>query len=137
MVADRRLHRRRTTGEWNVHGLHLGDLGEEVLRGDMGTGTDAGAAEGEALVLAVGEELLQVLRRIARMDREHVGAECHDRNRAQVAGGEALVPPGGLVDRKRRRGGQDGVTIGCRGAHGLGRDIAAGTAAVFHDHGVL
>ena len=46
--------------------------------------------------------------------------------------GEALVLGGGLVDRERGGGGEDGVAVGGRAAHRLGREIAAGAAAIFH-----
>ena len=42
--------RRRPARERHVHGLHLGDLAEKILRADMRTRADAGAAVGEALM---------------------------------------------------------------------------------------
>ena len=56
MIADRGGHRRRAAGERHMHGLHFRDLAEEIFRTDMRTRSNAGAAVGEALRLAVRNE---------------------------------------------------------------------------------
>ncbi len=137
VVADGGLHRRGATGEGNVHRLHLGDLAEKIFGADMRAGADAGATEGEALLLAVPDELGEVLGRIARMHGDDIGAQRHDRDGAQVIGREAFVLGRGLADRERRGGGEDGVAVGGRGAHRLGGEIAAGAAAIFHHDRML
>ena len=70
------------------------------------------------------------------MHREHVWAERDDGNRAQVVGRDTLVPGGGLVDRERGGRGEDSVAVGRRAAHRLCREIAAGSAAIFHHYRV-
>ena len=95
---------------------------------------DAGAAIGEASHLPVGDELLQVFGRVARMHGENVRTEGHDRDRAQIVDREALVFGGGLVDGKGGGGGEDGVTVGRRATHRFRGEIAAGATAVFHHH---
>ena len=68
------------------------------------------------------------------MDRENVGTERHDRDRAQIVDREALVLRGGLVDRQPGGRREDGVAVGRRADDRLRREIAAGTAAIFHHH---
>jgi hypothetical protein len=61
---------------------------------------DPGAAVGEALLLAIPDELGEVLGRIAGMDGEDIRAQRHDGDGAQVVGREAFVFGGGLANRK-------------------------------------
>src|SRR5262249_36963505 len=107
---------------------------KKILRADMRTRADAGAAVGEAAPLPVVDERLQVFRRIARMHGENVGTEGHDRDGAQIVDREALVFGGGLVDRQGGGRGEDGVTVGRRAAHRFRGEVATGATAIFHHH---
>ena len=70
------------------------------------------------------------------MHRQHVGAHRHDRDRAQILGGVALVARGGVVDGERRGGREDRIAVGRSARHRAGRQIAAGAAAVLHHYGL-
>ena len=137
VIAERRGDRRRAALERHVDVFHLGDLLEEILRADLRAGAGAGAAVGEALLLGVGDELLQVLGRIARMDGDHVGADGDEGDRAQVALLEAPVLRGGHVGGKARGRRQQRVAVRRGAGHRLGRDVAAGAAAVLDHEAVL
>src|SRR5262245_1244004 len=135
MIADRGLHRRHAASEWHVHSFHFGDLAEKIFRTDMRTGSDAGTAVGEALRLAVLNELLQVLHRIARMDGENDRAERDDGDGAQIIDRESLVSGNGLADRKAGGGGEYGVTVGRRVTYRLCCETPTGATAILHHHG--
>ncbi len=126
--------RRRAALERHVHRGDLGDLLEEILGRDMRAAADAGRGEGDALALRRFQEIGEVGGRIAWAGDQRLGRGRHDGDRLQVVGGESLVRAQRLVDRHRRGGDQQRVAVGRRARDRRGGDIAAGAAAIFHDH---
>ena len=79
----------------------------------------------------------EVLRRIARMNGDHVGADGDEGDRAEVVLLEAAVLRRRHVGGKARGGREQRVAVRRRADHGLGRDVAAGAAAVLDDEALL
>ena len=132
MIAGKRRDRRCAARERHVHAIHLGDCLEEIFRLDVGAGAKAGAAEIEVLVLRRLDEFLEVLRLVAGIDDERLRAGGRNGDGFQFVGVVALVLVDGVVERQRSRGDEHGVAVGRGLRHQLGRDIAAGAAAVLH-----
>src|SRR5258708_16793148 len=100
----------------------------------MRTGSNASAAVGEALRARVDDELLQAVRRVARMDSEHDRGDRDDRDGTQIVDRESLVAGYGLVDGKASGGRQYRVAVGCCGAHRLRREVSARAPAILDHH---
>src|SRR4029078_9290082 len=83
LVAERGIHRGGAALEWHMRRLDLGDLLEEIFRGNMGAAADAGRPESDALALRRMDEIGECIGGIARTSPQRLRARCDEADRTR------------------------------------------------------
>ena len=135
MTAHQSIGRIRATAEGHVLGVRLQDEFEEIFTRNMRAGADTGGRKNHFAAGLFGDEFREIFRRVIFRNGENF-RRCRDhRNRLQHRAGKTLVAIQRLVDRQSRCCDEQHIAVRCGLDDSLGRDIGAGTGAIF-DHDI-